>query len=91
MLFYFILGIVFVTIVLPIMDNLITIIATYTEYIGYIIAAKTYKIKKELEINQDQKEDQHNIIGFSTDVVGFNIPNQEQEFDNDDNDEPEEQ
>jgi len=51
MLFYFILGIVFVTIALPIMDNLITIIATYTEYIGYIIAAKTYKIKKELEIN----------------------------------------
>lgn len=53
MLLYFILGIIFVTIVLPIIDNLVSIITSYTEYITYIIAAKVYHIQKELGEKDD--------------------------------------
>lgn len=46
MLLYFILGIVFIYIFIPIIDNLLTIFSTWTEYISYKLAAKVYKIKQ---------------------------------------------
>lgn len=71
MLLYFIFGIVFIYIFIPIIDNLLTIFSTWTEYISYKFAAKVYKIKQELNIQDDSDEDKSNPIGFATDCIGF--------------------
>lgn len=71
MLLYFILGIVFIYVIIPIVDNLLTIFSTWTEYISYIYAAKVFKIKQELNIEEEEEEQHHNPIGFATDAIGF--------------------
>lgn len=71
MLLYFILGIVFIYVFIPIVDNLLTIFSTWTEYISYIYAAKVYKIKQELNMQQEEEEESHNPIGFATEAIGF--------------------
>lgn len=75
MLLYFILGIVFIYIFIPIIDNLLTIFSTWTEYISYKLAAKVYKIKQQLNISNEQEEEKSNPIGFTTDCVGFQVEN----------------
>lgn len=71
MLLYFILGIVFIYIFIPVIDNLLTIFSTWAEYISYKFAAKVYKIKQQLNITEDQEEEKSNPIGFATDCIGF--------------------
>ena len=74
MLLYFILGIVFIYIFIPIVDNLLTVFSTFTEYLCYKFALKIYKIKKELNITDDEEEEKTiNPIGFSTDCIGFQV------------------
>ena len=76
MLLYFILGIVFIYIFIPIVDNLLTIFSTWAEYISYKFAAKVYKIKQQLNVSNEQEEEESNPIGFATtDCVGFQVEN----------------
>lgn len=72
MLLYFILGIVFIYIFIPIIDNLLGIFATWSEYMSFKFAAKCIKLKKEYGIEVEKEEDQQsNPIGFIyTDAIG---------------------
>ncbi len=53
MLLYFILGILFISIGIPLIDNLMSIISTHTEFITYKIAFKVFKLKKEMKIKDE--------------------------------------
>lgn len=47
MLFYFILGILFISLGVPILENIESIISTFTEYIVYIFAYKVFLLKQK--------------------------------------------
>lgn len=49
MLLYFILGILFVSLGIPLLENIDTIISTFVEYIVYILAYKIVKLKKKIK------------------------------------------
>lgn len=51
MLFYFILGILFVSIVFPITSFFASFLDIYTEYITYVFTYKVYKIKTLMKSN----------------------------------------
>ena len=48
MLLYFILGILFISIGIPLIENLMSIVSAFVEYIVYVYAFKIYKIKKQM-------------------------------------------
>ena len=74
MLLYFILGVVFIYIFIPIIDNLLTVFSTFTEYLCYKFALKIYEIKKELNITDEEEDEKSsNPIGFSTECIGFQM------------------
>lgn len=73
MLLYFILGIIFISICVPLLQSLASIFSAIGQYVVYIFAFKIYKIKKEMNI-EEQEEEQANQIGFATSVVGAEIP-----------------
>lgn len=50
MLLYFILGIIFIYIIIPLIDSFLTIVSTWAEYQNYKIAVKCIKLKKEYGI-----------------------------------------
>ena len=66
MLFYFLLGILLISLGIPILDNITSILSAITQYIVYSFAFKIYKVKKQMGIDQDQKQQQEDkqLIGF---------------------------
>ena len=68
-LLYFISGIIFISLIIPLIENIVSILSTITEYVTYIYAAKIFKIKQQL--NLDQEEQHKNPIGFQTEAIGF--------------------
>lgn len=81
MLLYFILGILFISLVIPMLDALSSIISAWSQYIVYVFAFKIYSIKKKMEDDQDEEEGETRILGF-TSAVGDIVPS-EQQFDQD--------
>ena len=82
MLPYFILGILFITLGIPILEALSSAVSAWGQYVVYTFAFKIYTIKKKMGVDQeDQEEDEDKIIGF-TSAVGDIIPSEEQ-FDQD--------
>lgn len=80
MLFYFILGILFVSIALPITTFFSSWLDVITQYITYKYAYKIYQIKT-LMTEKEEEQDQTGKIpmGFHTDLVGIKLPSH-QEF-----------
>ncbi len=78
MLIYFILGILFISILLPITNFFQSFLQVFTEYMTYCYAYKIYKIKEKME-DTDEQEENKNPIGFHTEAIGFSTPNQEQQ------------
>lgn len=66
MLFYFLLGILLISLGIPILDNITSILSAITQYIVYSFAFKIYKVKKQMGIDQGQKQQQEDkqLIGF---------------------------
>ena len=66
MLFYFLLGILLISLGIPILDNITSIFSAITQYIVYSFAFKIYKVKKQMGIDQSQKQQQEEkqLIGF---------------------------
>lgn len=87
MLLYFILGIVFIYIFIPIVDNLLGIISTWAQYTSFKFAAKCVKLKKQYGIEVEQQEEEsENPIGFVyTEAVG--VPQEPEIQIEEDNDE----
>lgn len=78
MLIYFILGILLISVILPITNFFQSFLQIFIEYITYTYAYKIYKIKEKMKEN-DQEEEDKNPIGFHTEAIGFSVPDIEQE------------
>lgn len=78
--FYFILGILFIIIINPILENLVAIVSAWAEYKIYTFALKVYQIKKEMGLDEGEEEQPSKKIpmGFHTDVVGYEIDTNEE-------------
>ena len=70
---YFILGIFFILLVIPLVENFVTIIASKTELITYKIAKQICDLKKQMDEQEEQEQHQ---VGFRTECVGYEIPPQ---------------
>lgn len=80
MLLYCILGIALITIVLPLIENLMSIVESYTEFLIYKIAYKIYLIKKEMKESLEEEEKQKFSMGFHTQAIGQQFtPTQEED------------
>lgn len=80
MLLYFILGIIFVSVVLPVIENLLSCMSAWSEYVNYVFALKIYKIKEKLGVNVQIEENKNSKspMGFQqTNCIGFEIPKED--------------
>ena len=76
MLLYFILGVLLISIGLPLLQAFASIISSWAQYMVYFFAFKIYKLKQIMGI-QDQEDDKETkIIGF-TEAIGTEVQNQE--------------
>lgn len=73
MLLYFILGILFISLAIPILEALSSIVTAWSEYIVYLFAFKVYHIKLQMSDKENEEEEQVRVIGF-TEAVGEEIP-----------------
>lgn len=81
-IFYFVLGVIFCMLIMPILESLSSIIQQYTEYVCTSIATDTVKLQVEIKDAQLELEPQ------STYAVGFQIPSQtEEEYDDEEEEE----
>lgn len=70
----FLLGCLFILIILPIIDNLIALMSNQIQYLQCKIQKKIYDIKKQINLQQ-QEEDNKNQIGFQSSCIGYEIQN----------------
>lgn len=65
---HFFAGLLFVSLAIPIIDNVNTLIATGTEYLSMKMAQKTLKIKKDCEelMGEEEQGGQAFAVGFNT-------------------------
>lgn len=71
-MFNFLMGMFFVLIISPLIEDFITFIGCLTELKQCKIAKEVYNIKKEIGLNGEEEEQQKQI-GFQTDCVGYEI------------------
>ena len=66
MLLYFILGILFISLGIPLLENIQSLLSSWTEYLIYILAYKIYLIKQKIkEMSDEEQEEQEEFkIGF---------------------------
>ena len=77
MLLYFILGILFISLGIPILDALSSVVSAWSQYVVYIFAFKIYTIKQKMGLDQDEEEEKETrILGF-TSAIGDQIPGQD--------------
>ena len=79
---YFILGILFSYLVLPLIQNIISIANIKTQEYSYIVSERVAKIQKNIQslnLEEQQEEDPDKLpFGFqSTSAVGFEIDNEQ--------------
>ena len=67
----------FISFVIPVLNQIMSIIESLSEWVVYTIAFKIYQIKKQMNIEDKDKEEDVNVIGFQINNV------QEQEIDDD--------
>lgn len=81
MLLYFVLGALFVTVGVPLLQSLASIISAFADYVIYNLAFKVYQIKQKMNLeDEDDEQNSHRIpMGFQTDVIGTYIDDPEQE------------
>ena len=78
MLLYFILGILLVSLGIPILDALSSIVSAWSQYIVYSFAYKIYDLKQKMGLDQEDDQEDTKILGFTA-AVGEQIPGQELE------------
>lgn len=81
MLFYFILGALFMTVGVPLLQIIVSIVTAWSELVVYKFAFKVYELKKQMDVDdQDQQEGKKFPMGFqTTDVIGAVIENPDYE------------
>lgn len=78
MLLYFILGIIFISIGIPLFEGISSFIQSFFEVMVYKQAFKVYKLKKEMGLIEENYDQSSNPIGF-TYAIGQQIQNPIQE------------
>ena len=86
MLLYFILGILFISLGIPILDALSSIVAAWSQYVVYILAFKIYTIKSKMGVEEEEEQEEKQVLGF-TSAIGIEVPNETQQFYDDDQEE----
>lgn len=76
MLLYFILGILFISLGIPILDALSSVISAWSQYVVYTFAFKIFNIKQKMGLDQDEEQEETKILGF-TSAIGDQIPGQD--------------
>lgn len=71
-------GIIFITILIPLLENLLNIIAQLTEYFCTKIASKTYNIRKGIQEEEEEPQ--------KTFAIGFHAPIEAEEYEEEDDD-----
>lgn len=81
MLFYFILGALFMTVGVPLLQIIVSIVTAWSELVVYKLAFKVYELKRQMEVDdQDQQEEKKFPMGFqTTDAIGAVIENPDYE------------
>jgi hypothetical protein len=72
----FFIGTIFISLFLPIINSIVSIIEQGTEHICTKIAVKTVLAKKAIEPQQPQEE-------INTNVIGFHVSREEEYYDDD--------
>lgn len=80
MLLYFILGVLLVSFILPLLENISSIISGFAEYVVYILALKIHKIKQQINPEENDEEEKA-PIGFQTTAIGYELKDTEEEND----------
>lgn len=78
MLLYFILGIIFISIGIPLFEGISSFIQSFFEVTVYKQAFKVYKLKKEMGLIEENQDQSSNPIGFTC-AIGQQIQNLNQE------------
>ena len=76
MLLYFILGILFISLGIPVLDALSSIVSAWSQYIVYTYAFKIYSIKQKMGLDKEQDQQETKILGF-TSAIGDEVPGQD--------------
>lgn len=81
MILYFLLGIIFIVVGYPLLEDLTSIAQALTQYVVYKYAFKIYKIKKQMGVGEDvQVQDQtDHPIGFRIKAIGHQIQSQQEQ------------
>lgn len=79
MLLYFILGILFISLGIPILDALSSIVSAWSQYVVYFFAFKIYSIKQKMGLNQEEEDQEKQILGFTAAIGDQIIPEQDYE------------
>ena len=77
MLLYFILGILFISLGIPILDAFSSIVSAWSQYIVYIFAFKIYNIKIQMNLDDQEEEQEKQILSF-TNLIGEQVPHEEE-------------
>ena len=77
MLLYFILGILLISLGIPILDALSSIVSAWSQYIVYVFAFKIYNIKVKMDIDQDEEDSENQIMGFTA-AIGEQVSSEKQ-------------
>ena len=73
----FVKGSLFILLIIPLIEGLVNLFQTLIEFLSVRIAAKTYKIQKTLQEEENQEQE-------STYAIGFRMPDSEDYYDDDD-------
>ena len=66
-LIIFLLGVLLALLIIPVLDNLMSVMSAWVEYKVYVLALKVYKIKQE--ISPSDEEQPKNPVGFQSTVI----------------------
>lgn len=73
----FIFGIIFMSVFMPVLDNIMLIVAQFSKYICTILAVKTYLLEKS--IPDDECECQTHAIGFEIPSISCDDEDEEED------------
>lgn len=77
----FLKGILFITLLLPIIDGIIEVVKALSDLYCTRIAQKIYAIKKEIEEDMEPEEPLHNAIGFHAPIHRSDEIDEEEDWD----------
>ena len=76
---YFIMGFLFASVGIPLIDYLTTQLSNQSELHAHMVAKQIYEIQKTMNPQEQSAQESKNPIGFATSCVGFEVDGQEEQ------------